>query len=121
MRFITGGMAQGKTAFAEQFGCPIIDDLELNIKEWMTQGMDTETEILLRIEQEIQKISTIATPETIWMQNVVVVSREIGCGIIPIEKQEVRWRELTGRIACMIASYADEVYKMESGIAVKIK
>ncbi|MFI3171005.1 MAG: bifunctional adenosylcobinamide kinase/adenosylcobinamide-phosphate guanylyltransferase [Eubacteriales bacterium] len=121
MIFITGGMAQGKTAFAESFCYPILDDLEMNIQNWITQGLDTESDILLQIEQEVRQICNTATTETMWKQNVVVVSREIGCGIIPIEKTEVRWRELAGRIACMIASHAEEVYKMESGIAVKIK
>lgn len=51
----------------------------------------------------------------------VVICNEVGCGIIPSEKNEREYREAVGRIACCIAKKADVVYRVEAGIASRIK
>ena len=51
----------------------------------------------------------------------LVISDEIGCGLVPIEACDRRWREETGRMLTLIAGYSDEVYRIFSGIAQRIK
>lgn len=51
----------------------------------------------------------------------LVISNEIGSGIVPIDKKDRLWREQTGRMLTKIASQADEVYRVFSGIPQKIK
>lgn len=114
MILITGGMAQGKTAFGESLHLPMVDNLEMRIKDWLAQGIKGEQQIFEKVMQEIEK-------EQEKEKEVVIIVREIGCGIIPVDQGESRWREVTGRTACRIASQAHTVYKMESGIAVRIK
>lgn len=55
------------------------------------------------------------------MPSWVVVSNEIGCGIVPLKKSDRIWREETGRMLTLIASAADEVYRVFCGIPTRIK
>ena len=51
----------------------------------------------------------------------VIISDEVGNGIVPIKREERQWREYTGRALCQLAKDADEVYRIQCGIPVKIK
>lgn len=51
----------------------------------------------------------------------IVVSNEVGMGIVPDNKLARRFRDLAGRANQIIAESADEVYICFSGIPVKIK
>lgn len=51
----------------------------------------------------------------------VIISNEIGYGIVPIDKFERRYRELTGRICCEIAKESKEVHRVICGIGTIIK
>ncbi|MFI3207531.1 MAG: bifunctional adenosylcobinamide kinase/adenosylcobinamide-phosphate guanylyltransferase [Eubacteriales bacterium] len=121
MIFITGGKAQGKSTFAGTLKTPIVDDLEEKIRIWLEQGIQEERDLLGKIEAHIIEVIDGTSVKSVWEEQVILVSREVGCGVVPIDKQESIWREKTGRIACKLAEYATEVYKMESGIAVRIK
>lgn len=105
MIFVIGGSYQGKTEFANSLQLPVIDDLELQILQWRNEQVDMDAKIATLLQQE----------------NCVIVCREVGCGVIPIEKEERIYRELVGRTACKVAKRAKEVYKVEAGIALKIK
>ena len=51
----------------------------------------------------------------------VIISNEIGYGIVPIDKFERRYRELTGRICCQVAKESEEVHRVICGIGTVIK
>nr|WP_207744841.1 bifunctional adenosylcobinamide kinase/adenosylcobinamide-phosphate guanylyltransferase [Clostridium butyricum] len=51
----------------------------------------------------------------------VIISNEIGYGIVPIDKFERRYRELTGRICCEVAKESKEVHRVICGIGTIIK
>lgn len=51
----------------------------------------------------------------------IIISDEIGCGIVPVEKDERRIREETGRMLCRISSQADKVFRVMCGIPTQIK
>ena len=53
--------------------------------------------------------------------NCVIISDEIGNGIVPMDKKEREYRERTGRILAEIAKMADEVVRVVCGIEQKIK
>ena len=57
------------------------------------------------------------------MQNprIVIVTNEVGYGIVPMEKEERVWRELCGRTCTNLASFADEVVRVCCGIVGRIK
>lgn len=53
--------------------------------------------------------------------NWIIISDEIGCGIVPVEKEERQIREETGRLLCRISSQADKVFRIMCGIPTQIK
>jgi adenosylcobinamide kinase/adenosylcobinamide-phosphate guanylyltransferase len=52
---------------------------------------------------------------------VIVVTNEVGCGVVPETALGRRFRDCAGRANQVIARGADEVYLMVSGIPVRIK
>ena len=54
-------------------------------------------------------------------QSWIIIADEIGNGIVPLEKEDRRWREETGRALCKIAQNAEEVYRIYCGIPTQIK
>jgi adenosylcobinamide kinase/adenosylcobinamide-phosphate guanylyltransferase len=53
--------------------------------------------------------------------NFIVVSNEVGLGLVPDNKLGRMYRDLLGKANQLLAQYASEVYLMVSGIPVKIK
>jgi adenosylcobinamide kinase/adenosylcobinamide-phosphate guanylyltransferase len=53
--------------------------------------------------------------------NFIVISNEVGLGLVPDNKLGRIYRDLLGKANQLLAQYASEVYLMVSGIPVKIK
>jgi adenosylcobinamide kinase/adenosylcobinamide-phosphate guanylyltransferase len=51
----------------------------------------------------------------------IIVSNEVGLGLVPAEPLGRRYRDLLGIAHQRLAGYADEVYIMFAGIPVKVK
>jgi len=51
----------------------------------------------------------------------LVTLDEVGCGIVPMEKREREYREAVGAAGQLLASVADQVYRVLAGIPVRIK
>ena len=51
----------------------------------------------------------------------VVVADEIGCGVVPMDRNDRIWREAAGRALCVIAQKAETVIRVTCGIGVRIK
>lgn len=51
----------------------------------------------------------------------IIISDELGCGIIPIDPEDRQNREDNGRIMCILAAEADSVIRIVCGIPQKIK
>ncbi|MFI3169502.1 MAG: bifunctional adenosylcobinamide kinase/adenosylcobinamide-phosphate guanylyltransferase [Faecalibacterium sp.] len=124
MIFITGGMAQGKTSFAASFGLPVLDNLAQQIKGWLAQGLDVDTALSAARAQLCERTAqsdTDTVSSDTAAQDCVIICDEIGCGIVPLAKEERIWREVTGRTACRLAQEATAVYKLEAGIPIRLK
>lgn len=52
---------------------------------------------------------------------VVLVSNELGLGLVPIEPSARAFRDLSGRVNQRIAAEADEAYLVVSGIPLRVK
>ena len=50
----------------------------------------------------------------------VIISDEVGCGVIPLDKFDREWRECVGRELCGLAADADEVWRVNCGIGQRI-
>ncbi len=111
MTLIIGGSYQNKLEWAE---CRydrenIWNDFHLFVKESLGQGKSAE-EIKTEVEEKIR-----------GNQELVIISDETGCGIVPVDKNDRHCRELTGRLLCLIAEQAENVFRITCGIANAIK
>ena len=52
---------------------------------------------------------------------VIVVSDEIGCGIVPVAKEDRLWRDLLGEALQDLAKESDEVYRVICGCVQTLK
>ena len=108
MILITGGSFQGKTEFAVMRfpERERIVHFEEQVRDWIREGLDPicQTERLVKEHPDC-----------------VVVIDEIGSGIVPMNQEERIWREAVGRAGCKIAESAVEVYRVMSGIGIRIK
>ncbi len=51
----------------------------------------------------------------------VIVTDEIGGGIVPTDPLERTWREETGRVCCCLAAAAGQVWRVNCGLGQRIK
>ena len=131
MKLVIGGYAQGKLNYVlqkENAACAVfegklpesvqleealgqkkrvvINGFHCWVKECMLQNRCLEEELFSFLEK---------APES------VIISDEIGNGIVPVDAIERAYRERTGRILVMLAERADEVVRVICGIGQKIK
>ena len=126
MIFIIGGACQGKKRYAEQrFGispsgwtsgetCSCDDvlsatalcDLQSLLRHLLDEGSD-----VLTIAQE-------------WIDknpDLILTCDEVGCGIVPLAKQERIYRDTVGQVCCLLADASTEVHRVHCGIGQRIK
>lgn len=53
--------------------------------------------------------------------DVILIVNELGCGVIPMEVFDRRYRELVGRTSCELAKKAKEVHRVVCGVGTVIK
>jgi adenosylcobinamide kinase/adenosylcobinamide-phosphate guanylyltransferase len=85
-------------------------------------GNDTELEKYDELEIEILKdVENLLLISKENNKNIVIVTNELGMGIVPIDRSSRMYRDIAGRINQHIASQADKVVLAVSGIGVDIK
>lgn len=110
MILIVGGSYQGKTEYAKE-NFPeyeIMDELHLFIKKCLDEGL-REDEILGKVRERIM--------DGDW----VIISDELGNGIVPMDERDTKWRETTGRVLIELAREAEQVYRVILGMGQRIK
>ena len=122
MVLITGGSYQGKTRYAkERFSrsdSDIADGGTCGLSELKTAKCVNRYELVVKRLLESGEDPLKFTEE---LECAVVIMTEIGSGIIPLDKNERLWREMTGRAGCIIADRAVQVVRLCCGIAEVIK
>ncbi len=71
-----------------------------------------------KIQDEVDRLIAVVRKLDL---NIVIVSNEVGLGLVPFYKMGNFFRDIAGRINQKIASEADAVYFTVSGIPMKIK
>lgn len=129
MVLITGGTAQGKRAFVERelmggepvawvdgaaadwdslLAAPFCYNFQTFVRRVLTGEVKAET-------GELAELLLRTLPER------VIVTDDIGGGIVPIDPLERSWREETGRICCRLAAGAKQVWRLNCGLGQRIK
>ena len=88
----------------------VIDCLTLWLSNLMLAGQDTE----VAADALVASLASRADP-------VILVTNEVGSGIVPENALARRFRDEAGRLNQIVAQAVDEVYVCMSGIPVKIK
>lgn len=127
MRLIIGGYAQGKLQYVLH---------KYNIKPdsvWDGRlpediGSENQTVVIHRFHSWVKhRMLSEGCPETEICSfvekhpNCIIISDEVGNGIVPVEALEREYRERTGRILVELASKAESVERVICGIGQKIK
>ena len=92
----------------------LLDCLTLWISNLLTNHSLDEAEITREVKSLIESCKTESS-------TVIIVSNEIGMGIVPGDKLTRLYRDIVGRANQEIAKKADEVFLVVSGISIKIK
>lgn len=97
----------GKNCLYEEIEtCGGIYDFQEYIKRMMRDGISTD---------DLAEKIISSNP------NIIIVSDEIGYGLVPIERFLRDYREQTGRICTTLAAYSNHVTRVVMGIGTKIK
>ncbi|HWF61598.1 MAG TPA: bifunctional adenosylcobinamide kinase/adenosylcobinamide-phosphate guanylyltransferase [Nitrospira sp.] len=84
---------------------------------WLSNLVGTglkESVVLARVEMLLQMMRIAAA-------RVVIVSNELGFGLVPTEPTARAFRDLAGRVNQQIAAGADEVHLVVTGISLRLK
>lgn len=126
MVLVVGGKSQGKTKFAKEMfpEFVVLDGSSLPElisceKEIIWDGFNHTIRNLLEDNSDEEIASQVQ--EVISKKSLVIVSDEIGNGIVPLEMVERRYRDLCGKLLIKVASESNEVYRVICGIGQKIK
>ena len=52
---------------------------------------------------------------------VILLCDEVGCGVVPMDKNERIWREAVGRLCCSLAQRAERVERVFCGLSTVLK
>ena len=127
MRLIVGGCYQGKFEYAiNTYG---IDKENVYTAALPKKNEVHNTTIVINKLNEIVKMCLKQgdNPEEMIMEFVekypdsIIISDEIGNGIVPMDKFEREYRECTGRLLITLAKEAESVERVICGISQRIK
>ena len=97
----------------DNFDCVVIDCLTLWVSNLMLSGFNQE-----KIEGKISEVLSIIKK---IKGKVIIISNEVGLGIVPVNKLARRFRDIAGKVNQIVACEASKVFFMVSGLAMKIK
>lgn len=96
----------------------LVDCITLWLSNLMFKYEEAEEDIETRIAEDIQRLKTtlhgMVTP-------VIIVSNEVGMGIVPENDLARLFRDIAGKANQALASVSDEVHVVISGIPLKLK
>ena len=77
--------------------------------------------ISISISKEREPIDDLAEELIRKNPELILITDEIGYGIVPVDRMEREYREQTGRVCTRLAAYSEKVYRVMCGIGQVIK
>ena len=126
MRLVIGGAFQGKKEYVKNTFC--LEDNEMkdganasyedifscpclyHFHQWIWKGLEENWDLKNLETQLLEKNPRI-----------ILISNELGYGVVPIEAFDRKYREATGRICTRIAAKSSQVIRVVCGIGTVIK
>ena len=125
MILIFGGSYQGKLEFVKQtfgitdqdvFTCTTNNEIDLSRK--VIYNLD---QAFLRHVREGKESREVLKEHLDQLKDKILIVNDISQGIVPMERENRDWREMTGRAMLFLSKEADEVYRVFCGLGSKIK
>ena len=85
--------------------------------DWDSPTKEQMKECDKMVEKQVEELLNISSE----FENMIIVSNELGMGIVPSYPLGRYFREIAGKMNQLVAEKADEVYFVISGIPMKIK
>lgn len=98
MILIIGGRGAGKQEFARE-----------------TLGCDPKNTL-----PALHELAPLPSLEELLSYEAVICD-EVGCGVVPLERADRERREAIGRLCCALAREAQAVYRLQCGLAMRLK
>ena len=124
MIMIIGGAYQGKLAFAKKMYPDITwaDGAVCEEEElYSCEGICHFHHYIERMIKAGKPVDDLAEKLIHGNPAVILVTDEIGYGIVPVDRMEREYREQTGRVCTELAAYSEKVYRVMCGIGQVIK
>lgn len=110
MILVIGGFSQGKLAFVKS-------EFNIDDKKVFNKFNDWVRSVIKNGDNPVDATNKLIDENP----DLIIISDEIGNGIVPMEKEERDFRDTIGGIQIMLAKQAEEVYRVTCGIGQKIK
>lgn len=124
MKMIIGGAFQGKTLLAKKI-YPDIDWVNGADADWemiaSAQGILCFHEFIQKEMKNGNDVSELAERLIQVNPQVLLVSDEVGYGVVPIDAFDRAYREAVGRVCTKLAAYSTQVMRVVCGIGTVIK
>lgn len=112
MILVIGGIASGKRTYVHALG---YDDAQI------ARAPSPDLPVLYGLEEVLREGPLDEEALGMVRAAEVVTCCEVGLGVVPMDADERRWRELVGRTCALLARDATEVVRMVCGIPVPLK
>ena len=94
-------------------GSILVDCITLWLSNLLRKGL-TEEEIIEQVQALLKSTRSA-------QGRIILVSNELGMGLVPFEAEARAFRTLSGQVNQIIAREADEVHFVVSGLAIRVK
>lgn len=124
MEMIIGGAYQGKAAYGKKVYPEILwkNGAELSREElFQAEGVLNFHEFIRKEMKAGRDMEDLASELIQRNPEVILVSDEVGYGVVPIDAFDRAYRERVGRICTELASYSKKVVRVVCGIGAVIK
>lgn len=126
MKMVIGGACQGKKSYAQRVypGISWCDGAECTTEELLScQGVYGFEQFIRRWLAENRDRQPGELAEAIIAANpgLIVVTAEIGYGLVPVDAFDRYYREAVGRICTELAGFSERVDRVLCGIGTRIK
>jgi adenosyl cobinamide kinase/adenosyl cobinamide phosphate guanylyltransferase len=124
MILVVGGAYQGKLDYAlNTYGkTTICDGNTCTLEDTLTCEVLNDFQLLVRRYFKTLNDATNYLDRLLQCNpNVVIVSTEVGCGIVPLHREDRDYRELIGRVCCEVSRRAESVVRVFCGIGKALK
>jgi len=125
MKLIIGGAFQGKIAYAQKYlglNEGVIDGDTCKYEELFTcRGINHFHQYIRRMLIDGEDVNNLARLLIEKNPNCIVITNELGYGVVPADAFERLFREQSGRICTELARHATSVCRVVCGIGQVIK